>query len=488
MRGAQILFIALSIIIVLFAAFDYPIYSGDSMYFFPASINLARGVGFINQLSPIPYLVNPDSIGEFMYYPPFSVLTLASLLPHTATPTIISYIQAGISIVVLLIFLLCVSTLLKRAGVKITFFHFICIGASLVGLSTKIIFHDGRPEVVGRLLILAVAGVLLFGRQGLWKSVVAGIGVGLLTTTQLFVGILFSCLLLIYFSFVYTTKRVVMHGALAGVAAVISTVGVLSWSPYGISKTILGIVQHGGYAFYKGNVTLEKLIWYNVINPSSTAHGVLLIAALCCSVYLLLTYKHAIKSKTFLSIGTVGFIFIGYIYCVISFHEYYLYAFTPLYYGVIFAALLILKSRALKMLLLAIVLTTGIGFVRQLAIFPEYVRDGVHLSTARSLFQKMIQTHPNTRQIAITASLWTLDEHYDRMYAYRENGPRPIQRIDLVLFQQQDTSLTHPPKVAYSEKCTLQDDYFVKKRPNLFGVPIGNSFPGYGFAVYECKN
>jgi hypothetical protein len=114
-------------------------------------------------------------------------------------------------------------------------------------------------------------------------------------------------------------------------------------------------------------------------------------------------------------------------------------------------------------------------FVRDAALFANYLNHGVSFFDAQAEFRSLPQT---SEKISVSESLWVLADDYRRI--------RRIERGSasgdvMVVQQSQRQSLVPPSFPGYR----MVSERFVSRRPTLFGLPIGRTMPGYSFAVYE---
>jgi len=87
-------------------------------------------------------------------------------------------------------------------------------------------------------------------------------------------------------------------------------------------------------------------------------------------------------------------------------------------------------------------------------------------------------------RFGVTGSFWSLSEDYHRMYLYDwPEGPK--EGTASIFFQQRYSGMLTPPEIP---GCVLANNQFSSAVPRLLGVKLGNTMPGYGYAVYDCRS
>ena len=126
------------------------------------------------------------------------------------------------------------------------------------------------------------------------------------------------------------------------------------------------------------------------------------------------------------------------------------------------------------------------GFLRTTLLFPFFLKQGAALEEARAHFAELVRPlESEDALIGVTGGLWTLTENYEKVYAYNTWPEKPKEKTALVFFQQRYSGMRTPSAI---DGCTLTYDSFSGSLPQIFGIKLGNTMPGYGYAVYDCLN
>ena len=456
------------------AVWAYPVFIGDSSYYIPPAINLKGGRGLINQVSGISTQVDPSGEARFIYYPPLFQFVLSYLMPF-ANPWGASLAIALMNACVIMGLVV----LFFRYARCFLFIDSILVSIAFFGLATSFAPFEGRPEILARVIFVFGLLAVTFIQYRIYRMGVLGVLLGCMGATVPGGGVLFFILITLYILATTNVRRGAFEMFnVIGVSLVVFFL-VLSFSPYGAGETLTGILTHAKIlAESDADRTVGRMIAHTMWYPQTTLYGVLfLIFVICTLILVRVFWKRICSKKSFLFILSLFFLLCAGL-IRLSF-ESYVFLFSPLFFIVILFARQLNKKPLILCGVAILFLLTSIGFLRTHVLFIDFMKNGVSLSQARSHFQFIMTRDANP--IMVSPALWVLSDDYDILSGAR----RSVASIPrTVLVQQAYSSRTKPPVMP---RCSLIENHFSAVVPELFGVPIAHTTPGYGFAAYHCE-
>ena len=225
------------------------------------------------------------------------------------------------------------------------------------------------------------------------------------------------------------------------------------------------------------------------LNPVSFFTGAFFLLFVAVGTRLYFAHRREIRSP-FLFGGFLAFFSLALLTIVARpVSVYYFQMLSPLTFAaVIYATQKIGLSKAWKVAAFAALALLCVGFMRQAALFPFFLKEGVSLREARAAYEELKPDDCAGRCVGMASiGLWPLSEDYGAMLSTlqaRRMG-RPLgDMVDVILFQQNYSGFTAPPEAI--EGCDLEWSSFVEKQPKFLGVKLANTMPGYSFAAYRC--
>jgi len=116
-------------------------------------------------------------------------------------------------------------------------------------------------------------------------------------------------------------------------------------------------------------------------------------------------------------------------------------------------------------------------------VFVSYRQSGMQLADARANFEA-IQRGEHAL-VGISGHILFLTENYDMLRLVRDDLPRyPTNGLDVewLALGQSGSGRLEP---AHFDGFELIQDHFRRQPPRLFGLKLGNTTPGYAFALYR---
>src|SRR3989344_1056302 len=491
--GKTIFFVAgaTSLLLLTFAYFAYPVPAGDALYFVVPAVQFTSKGELTSPLYPpewmIDKIIDPTGMKRFLFYPPLFPLSVSVLMPE-ATPR-----GALLAIAFINVAVLCLSTLFfykvakKKKGA--VWQKTLIVGLALIALASSLA-ENGRPEVLARLwLVLACLVPWYISKK--YAYVVYGILAGLMFATHPPAGIFSLLILGIVFGVIYKWKDVVFEGSkILGIGFMVA-LGGIAVGPFGVRETIEATFRHVAtvnHIIAEGTekwFTLSNVITHYVSSPATPFYGLVIILFVVESVLLYWKYRARLASPLITLLCAVILMYaLGKVTYNMG-HVFYISLFAPLMFAIFILFFLEQKWRW-KSATVIILLLVATGFVRTALLFPFFLKQEVTLETARADFAKRVISYEGKdKWIGVTGGLWTLTEKYEKVYAYNTWPEKPKKGTALIFFQERYSGMRYPPAI---DGCALTYDAFSKRLPQIFGIKLGNTMPGYGYAVYDCFN
>jgi hypothetical protein len=367
----------------------------------------------------------------------------------------------------------------------------VCIAG---GLCTQfmLLYTNYRPEV-GVVLVLSVFVLLLsFGIRG---AAVWGVALGLVAGANPMCGLVFSGMVVMFFArdrdALGTMRAVLATGAIS----VLVFLGVLAVG-WGIVDTLRTTAEASRGQIYVSFDAIRSLLY--LFGQKQAFLGGLpgSIGLMTLGAY---PFTRKVRSRSLFWMGFAWLIGTILEASLLRTEQVYnVFAFLPLV--VAFFVLQGQFSHRSQAVGAASLSLAALGAVVALTAFGLHLFAGVRYEEARAAWQSVRASWPVATMgpVAATTSLWGLSGDADELSRFRllrggkgwdagKLGDSPI------LIQQMFGSdflvdRTRPPRnlriPALGVDHVLVVDLFNRKIPRVFGVPLGRSVPGWGFAAY----
>ncbi len=491
------------VILFIFALRAYPVMSGDSIYYAATAINHKLGHGLINQLSPMFLAGDPSGAGKFLVFPPLFPLVLSWLMP-AGTPQGAHLALFTLYAATILLAAFAYKKLLIPDWEQAGWHRIVIYAFSLFSLAAITIFYPGRPETLARLLMtLALFGLLYPHKNWLWLLLGAVLGLNLATHPG--PAILFAPLIGVFFAFYHPMKKALGLTFLALAVSLVVFFLITQIFGYGFLPTAQGVFHQfsrlnsglspAGYLasgqppviiqpFSITKDFLIKIISNLTVSGSAAFQGLIITFSLACSLLFYRRFKNRIAAP--LLFYLFGLLTAGLLFLLLVYKQNlsYVFALTPLWILIIaYYPAFLARSKVLKYVaLLAIVLSSLVFFYR-LALFPFFIKSGMSLERARAAFQQL-PLDPNQR-IGVDGTIWPISENYGRMYLYGDYEDVKYPTTTIIMREGVNGWTELPAELFY---CRAVKDFFIRKKPVIFGIPLANTTPGYAFGVYDCSS
>ena len=476
--------------LLTFAWHCWPVLDGDAINFVPNMVTYANDGSLLNAPSPIAQKV--DSMGGgrlihhgFLYEMVVGKISLLATYPSVImTMALIEVLSLGA----------CAFVLYRAANVLAGGFgwaRLALVAFGLGGTATALIGLQGRPEPFG-ILLVASAASLIFLLPWRWHFLAAGGVLGLMAATHP-VGTLLCCpIAALYASARCAGRDWFAWLAKAFLVSLAAFAAALAFYPYHLREWIEGLLRHYSIVSWHYSSVLagdrRRALYYWLTVPRATFFGPLFLMSLVSGLWLGWRFRDGIRFKTAFVLSGVAFLIATYFFAVRNpQNSYNLQVFTPLIYGVLIvgtlawfspaASPLVARYRNLGIfLVLALVALTNLGFLRDVALFPFFLKHGFNYTQARASLQEIRANWPG--KIGMTQGLFSLTEDYRNLSFESE----PAEEPPLFVVQQVNSSQLLPWHLKNYE---LLEDHFSRVTPRCFGVKLGNTVGGYNFAVYR---
>lgn len=491
--GKSIFFAAgmISVLLLVFAYYAYPVPAGDSLYFVVPAVQFKEKGELTSPLYPSEWMmdkiIDPSGAKQFLFYPPLFPLVTSALSPE-ATPRGALIAIAFINIAVVWLSALLLYKVANKRG-KHSWQKTLIMLLVLVALASSLA-ENGRPEVLARLWLVMGCLVPLYVPKK-YAYIFYGILLGLMFATHPPAGIFSLLALGIAFGATYTFKDVILQGSKILSIGFVTALGGIALGPFSIRETVEGTFRHAVTVSHIVAGETQKWLtpsnfFHNyIVSPTAPWYGLVALLILISGIFFYRKYRVRMVSPLISLVSAVALAYaMGKITYTIG-HNFYLTLFAPLIF-LVFAKLFLEGNIAWKGLTVFVCVLVTTGFIRTTLLFPFFLQQGATLEEARADFAELARPlEGKDGLIGVTGGLWTLSEDYEKVYAYNTWPERPKEKTALVFFQQRYSGIRTPPAI---EGCARTYDSFSRDLPRIFGVKLGNTMPGYGYAVYDCFN
>ncbi len=490
LKEAVLIFFCLTtaVLLFVFARNAYPVPGGDSSFFLVPAIQFANKGVLTSPLFPDEQalnLIDPSGLKRFLFYPPLFPLILSRGLSG------VSPVDIFVTIALLNIVVIWLSAFLfyraARRGKELSWPALFVIMLGLLALASGLNGGSGRPEILAGLWV--TLGLLVFFYIKKYDWLLYGILLGFMLATHLAASIISVLILGAMLAVKFKSRDFFLRFGSVILVGFLTLFSVISLGPFGIRETLAGTVKNAlmvsrSYTSQFSDLfTLPNFLHYYFLSPVTPFYGFVTLLILISGIFLYRKYRERITSLFIFAVCAAGLVFMlgSMIYSVG--HIFYLLSFSPLVFlGFIrYFSESGIAARGAVFLTLALVAT---GIARTVFLFPVFLGQSLDFYGARDAFRKISREYPDSHlKFGVTGGLWSLSEDYDRMYSYNTWPEKPKENTAFIFFQQRYSGMLVPPEIP---GCALSTDKFSRDLPEVFGIKLGNTMPGYGYAIYKC--
>ncbi len=476
--------ILISIILIIYAIYVFPIPGTDSMVFLPGALRYAQGKGLTNPLYYVTNFTDLSHTHKFNYYVPFYPLFLGWLSRFRPDIRTITMICGLFSVTGILLYGRTIASFVHdRMGMGVK----VAIVLSFTYLATYLLPTVGRPENFSCLFVFVIY-ILYHKRDRINAGVfflLLSVLFSVLFATQI-IGFFFCFLFYVLYDLLHSTaifKTIVKNVLLFGMI-VAGFCAILAISPNGLSETINAIGWHIALALNRADSNVKTLVYYWLLAPLSFGFAAIFMLALA---FFAIEIKHKLKGAPALKVVLVILLLLLILF---GLFKYVLIA-APTVYN---AAQFILPLTAyivynictypaptLRKGAVGILLVTCLGgslvFLRGFILFADSVASGKDFASARAVVEKYTK---NNAKVITSNGIWCLFNDIDRPNVTITDQ---FQSGDTIVLQQAYFSF---PKFV-TDRCTVLYDWRSPEPVTLFGVKIANHPYGYGFVIFKAK-
>lgn len=476
---------ALAALTLAFGYFGYPVAGqNDGGWFVAPAINLALAGKLENPITWTQMALAAGT-GSFLSYPPlFPLLLRVFISPGAAVPP---PVQAFLTIAVLNCLTLGLGAwalyrLATLRGTSLGWPATVMVCAALFLLFRASWSFGGRPETLVRLLFTLGFAFAFFERRPVRLAVVFGLLTGLTAATHVLAPIFFFVLAGLLFAWRYRFLESLKHLAPLVAVAVLTFLLVIQASPFGILATLHGIFRHGS----------TQLVG---ISPGTAALVLLtspyaLLYAAVAAVLLFSGGRFFLAKVREGMVGSPALVLVftalaaAYVFFALANAKNY---YVAPFFLLVFAALLyyavhMQDSKFVTSISVALLAVLVLVSLKNVALFPFFVRDGVKLPEARAALEEIVAQRPRVPVALGGAHLWVVSEAYGTILMGEPPADSGIREY-LLLKEEADLPVA-PPQLG---DCALLRTVYASGAPQkVLGVPALAATSGYGFAAYDC--
>ncbi len=493
LRLKEVILILICLIIaavfLIFAGNAYPVPGGDSGFFLVPALQFSNEGTLSNPLFSDEQKIDeidPSGMKRFLIYPPLFPLVLNRGMVGAA-PTDIFLTIAVLNALVIWVSAWIFYGAARKEG-ELSWPKFFAVIFGLLALASGLLGDSGRPEILGSLWV-ALGILVFFYADKKYDWFLYGILLGLMFATHLVGGVISLLILGTMLAVKFGTREVFLRifGVLS--AAVLVLFSTIALGPLGIRETLLGTIKNAlavssGYAAqFSEWFTLSKFLHYYFLSPVTPFYGFVVLLMIAVGIFFYRKNRYLIASPAVFWPCAAGLVFFlgSMIYSVG--HIFYLLMFAP----IVFFGFLRYFSESGTFSKIAVIVTLALvssAFLRSLILYPSFLKQEPSFVELRKVFDKAIrESAGDNLKIGVTGSFWSLSENYNRMYFYDSWPERPKENTAFIFFQQKYSGLLVPPEI---QGCSVFENKFSPEMPRLFGIKLGNTMPGYGYAIYGC--
>ncbi len=416
---------ALITILILAGYHAFPMPTTDTSSFIVTSVRYREGHGLTNPVAPVR-LLDPTGQDRVLAWPPLFVWLLGLLMPFPSVRSAFLVIAVMRAVLILgwgYIFM----ALLRAMGFRPTwgFTALVCIALLGIG-SNNAMPTEGRPEALGSVLILA--GAFSFIYLCGWPRVACfAVLLGLLGATHPVSGILGACLMSLIVATESPGWEAFLRVLVLGVGSLLIFVLVLAASPFDLAE-FLRISSSAG----QENFANSWGPWqhYLFLSGRTPFIGMLLIATVLASLYLLSLYYQHIRSLILFTLSGVAFLVCSWYFAIRGpARIYYLSPFVPVCYFILLAAWLHLRDLfplppkvqfAFRIGLMTAMFLPALGVLRYGTYLGVYLAEGTTWGSARAQLHQYLSQNPADK--IFTNDYWVFFDNYAQVDAFG-SGP-----------------------------------------------------------------
>ena len=491
----------LLLLLVIFGYFVYPVPYTDVNVYIPPAVSYASSGKLIN---PVFYLESEYGT-SFVWLPPLFPMLIGILIPEATSLsamraitlfTSISFIMSNVGLFV------AIRKHFKVLKSWIEVFVIVCAELLFVTilLATQ---QSGRPEPLSIMLMsVLVAGAVILSANRF--MVLSGILIGLVASTHPVPGVIAISLAGFFLSLNnYNIKSIVYRLAVIGTLSIITFLFVLWISPNPVENIIRGILLHnasdGAIGVSGRNADLSAFL---LSNNQHILFGFVLLVNFSFLLYFKRDSLQKINNKLALFIFVSVFAITLWYFVLRENRQHYFYPLVP----IIFILIILLHIQILRrpvnrylkaihiFMIIPLILIPTTGLARAVGLFPFYLTE-LSLADARHKFQDWEDQLGDDYIIATEFVALLVDDHTQFRNGHVSEDGLPKARngtVDLLpsssaFIMNQKYSIYSSPPDRLGQFRLLADNFSYNSY-KIFGVPLSNSTPAYGFAIYIIED
>ncbi len=476
--------ILISILLITYAIYVFPIPGTDSMVFMPPALSFANNEGMTNHIYYVASFTDTSHSNRFNYYVPFFPMALGWLSRIKPDIRTIFFICSLFSITGLMLYARTIASYIKEPLSKTAKTTLVL---TFTFLAMYLLPTVGRPENFSGLFVFLI--FLLYHKKEdihpalYYTSIIVLFSV--LFATQI-IG-LFFCFLFYALFEILASKQIIKTAAIltilfAAIAGGFCTI--LTLSPHGLTETINAIGWHIALALNRADHSLKGLLYYWVYAPLS--FGFVAIFGLA-TVFFVSEVREKIRNASVIKIVFAAIVLL--LLCF-GFFKYVLNAAPTVYNATQFILPLMtyigynLLSReyisSTKIATTTLLITCFAGTLlclRTFILFTDMVSTGRDFASARAIVNSYTR---NNKKVITSNGIWPIFENIKKPFVTITDQ---FEHGDTIVLQQ--AYFSYPEYI--TNKCTVLYDWRSKEPVSFMGIKLANHPYGYGFVIFKTK-
>ena len=438
--------------------------------------------GPLNEYSPLGETLDPGR-RRFIYHGFILQLLLAHILPANDTAIRLVELLGGIVVLYTLLTAGLIRLVLARTC---PFTHGLALatGLTVAAIGTVASANAARPEVfAGVVVTLACLATLRVGQNSSRIAILFhGVAVGVIGLTSPLSGVMAAFLAVMYQAWANgSIWRTIISSAVVGGIAVATAGALFTFFPFPVPDWVTAVRAHGRIAPY-GTISPGGMVYGLVANPILPGFGGFVAVGFAVGCRTVLRWRGAIGSPWLFATAFFGLsvLLLATSLGIGAKH----YNFLPVIPPMIAVGFATLADRPRWLLALGGAAgVVSMGLVRSALVCVAFQSDGVSLREARAAFAA-IGLSPEVSVGCDGSAFYLIDDYHAARGIRRDwpNYPTNGLNLDYLVIGQQASGWITPPSF---EGYDLIANHFVEHPPRVLGIRIGNTMPGYGFAVYK---
>ncbi len=496
-----LLLVVISAYLLISSFFAYPAIDGDAKTYFPPITAFASGRGLINPVMSESMYYDPTGGNRFVFHGYLFQILIGAIAWGKDAAAIFTSARLLIAAIISLnaafsLFMFCHVT---RSTQVSKWKRAAYVSAALLGVMSALDYDPGRPEPYATFLVMSGACLMII-TQWQFHWIIGGCFIGLLMATHPIACYLSFLLLSACMTTYYEWKSCLFVIARIILLSILTFASTLLIYPHTLTEWLSGCLrQMKDLALSESFSPLQHLqIFAHEWFISADGPFLYGLTFLGLGGYACIKLYPRLRENIRWNLGFYFFLFLmaASFYAIgirMPWRRYNALVFSPFVFASILYACnstsqrdnLLPKGGPRKYqfvfpVVLSCFLLASVYFLREVTLFPVYLKHGLSFKNAREQFATALV---RCGQMQVDTVLFPLTESYNQVTFESSLLEEPVD-IPCIAKQQAYRGASQPPIIPGFK---LVHDGFSKFVPKILGFEIASSPRGYNFAVYKNR-